>query len=840
MAVVEDQAWRGKAGVTVQTRAQPMTSQEDRPIEATPRVASALVDRLLGEGDRRAVGLVVAVALLAFANSIGNGFVFDDQFIIVNNPYIRHLRPSIIFLSGYWPDPRMDILYRPLVILSYAVNFAIGGLTPWGYHLVNIVLHAGISAVVYAVAWSLFQSRGLAFFAAIAFALHPIHTEAVANVVGRAELLAALLVFLAWFAYLKALEVDGIRRVLRYAASLICFLLALISKENAVVLLGLLVLSDVFLYTQHRRYTSVRGLLQFMAGPLRRVYPWYLATFAMYVLVRYQVLGALRTSVAGIHFVDNPIALVDLPTRLLTATKVLGKYLWLLLAPYGLSADYSYHVIPLSRRLWDPAVLATISALLLLAACAWMVRRRHPVFVFALAFFFLATLPVSNFFFPIGTIMGERLMYLPSFGFCLALGAVMQMALVRAAGGSRALVALSVGLVVGLSAAYAAGSVVRNRVWRDEETFARVTLQSSPTSAKMHKQYGDSLIRKGRLEEAQAEIETALKILPDFPEAYNDLGIALTLQGKVDEALKVFQKAASSLKGYADPFYHMGKIYELKGMRAEAEEAYRRAGQGIPMVADAAVGIALALYRLRLIPEAQRQLEDAVRRKPDSVEVRNNLGLLYLGQNRLEDARRHLQVAARLRPDSPEVWTNLGKVVQRQGETDRARWAFEKALSLKPDYSDAKQSLAVLLFAQGAPDAAIARLEETLRIDPQNAEAHNNLGAIYGQKGDLKRAEQAFQAAVRIGKDSAEAHYNLGTVYAREGKLAAARRELETAIRLKPQHAKAHYNLALLLQQTGKPDEARRHIQIARQQGFSPAGTTAPRANPLELRGLSR
>ena len=804
-------------------------SENVRPsLKPMADAASNPVDRLLGVGHRRAVGLVVAVAMLVFGNSIGNGFVFDDKFIIVNNPYIRHLRPSIIFLSGYWPDPRFDILYRPLVILSYAVNFAIGGLTPWGYHLVNVVLHAGNSALVYAVAWSLFQSRGLAFFVAITFALHPIHTEAVANVVGRAELLAALLLFLAWLAYLKALEVDGIRRVLRYAASVICFLLALISKEHAVVLVGLLILSDVFLYTERRWHPSFHGLLRFMAGPLWRVYPWYLATFAIYVLVRYQVLGALRTSLRGIHFVDNPIAWVDLPTRLLTATTVIGKYLWLLLVPYGLSADYSYHVIPLSRRLWDPAVLATISALLLLAACAWMVRRHHPVFVVAFGFFMLAILPVSNLVFPIGTIMGERLMYLPSFGFCLALGAVMQMLLVRAGGGSRALVALSLGLVVGLSAAYAAGSVFRNRVWRDEETFARLTLEASPTSAKMHKQYGNALVRKGRLEEGQAEIETALKIHPDYPDAYNDLGIALALQGKFDEALKMFQKAASSLEGYADPFYHMGKIYEQRGMRAEAEEAYRRAGQGIPMVADAAVGIALALYRLRMIPEAQRQLEDAVWRKPESVEVRNNLGLLYLEQNRLEDARRHLQVATRLRPDSPEVWTNLGKVVQRQGEIARARWAFERALSLKPDYADAKHSLGVLLSGQGALDEAIARLEEALRIDPQNADAHNNLGSLYGRKGDLKRAEQALEAAVRIDRDNAEARYNLGTVYARKGKLAAARRELETAIRLKPQYAKAHYNLSVLLQQMGKPDEARRHIQIARQQGFSPAAATAP------------
>jgi Flp pilus assembly protein TadD len=814
--------------VTVQTRAQPTTSREDRPIKAPAGEVSALVDRLLGGGHRRAVALILAAGLGVFANSVVNDFVFDDRGIILNNPYIRHFaRPAIIFLTGYWPDPRLDLLYRPLVISSYAVNYAIGGFTPWGYHLVNIVLHAANGALAYVLLWKLFGSRYLAFFSALAFALHPIHTEAVANVVGRAELMAAFFFFLAWLAYLRARDAVGFTRSAMLGSSLLCFGLALLSKEHAAVLLGALILSDLLRAATRGPGGSAGSLIRAIARPLRTTFPWYLGVFGLYTLVRYLVLGAFRTPVNDINFVDNPIVKADQLSQLLTATKVLGRYLWLLLFPHHLSADYSYNVIPLSRAIGEPAVLLTLVAVASLAVLVWIARHRRPALCFGVVFLGIAILPVSNLIFPIGTIMAERIVYLPSLGFCLAFGAAMEAGLLWAGSRSRAAAGLMLGLFVVVGALYATKTVLRNRVWRDEAVFAETTLRDVPDSSKMHKMFGTSLVRKGRYDEAIHEYEKALRIYPDYYEAYNDLGIALALQGKGDEALKVFQTAANSWPKYADPHYHMGKIYEAKGMKTEAEQAYRRAGEGFPIVIDVAVGLALALYRLRLIPEAQRQLEDAVWRKPESAEVRNNLGLLYLELNRLGDARRQLQVAARFRPNSPEVWTNLGKVVQRQGETDRARWAFEKALSLKPDYADAKQSLGVLLSGQGSLDEAIRKLEEAVQIDPRNAEALHHLGAVYGRKGDLKRAEQAFLAVVRLDQQNAEAHYNLGTVYAREGKLADARRELETAIRLRPQYAKAHHNLGVLFRQLGRAADAQREFEIARQQGMKAEGEVA-------------
>ncbi len=830
---IVDRAGRPETGVIEHKRASSDSGDSNRPLKPISSIAVNPIDRLLAVGHRRAVSLVLFVGLAAFANSIGNGFVADDDTVILNNPVIRYLgNPSVIFRSSYWPDPRLELLYRPLVIASYAANYALGGLTAWGYHLVNILLHAVNGTLAYALLWRLFQNKRLALFSALAFALHPIHTEAVANVVGRAELLAAVFIFLSWLAYLTSRDKGGYEQGTLLVSSILCFALALLSKEHAVVLIGALILSDLLLDVQSHPSLSFRDMGRSMSYRLRTSYVWYVSTLVLYLFIRYKVLGALRSPISGIHVLDNPLADVGTVTRILTATKVLGKYLWLLLVPHRLSADYSYNQIPLSRAIWDPSVLPTLLALLLMVIAACMARRRQPVFPFTLLFFGLAILPISNLVFPIGTIMGERLMYLPSLGICLALGAIMDLTLLWTMGRAQAVVALLLVAFGGLYAAYGTKTILRNQVWHDWDTFGVALLTESPNSAKVHRFVGIALARRGDLDKAKAELETALRILPDYPEAYNELGAVLTGQGKFDEALKIFQQAVKLFPEYAEPYLNIGMIYERMGKLAEASEMYHRAGKAYPLETRAAVEIALKLFRYGSLIEAQRQLELAVRVNPELFQVRNNLGLVYLRQDRLEDARRQLQVAARLKPDSPDVWTNLGKVLYRQGQIDRAKSAFEQALRHRPGYAEAKYGLGTLLTREGRLDEALRLIREALQTEPENAEAHNNLGAIYERQGRLNEAEQAFQSAVRIQPDYAEAHNNLGTVYGKQGKLAQARREFEASIRLRPTYAKAHYNLAVLLQQLGKSDDAQRELQLARQRELTPAGAAMPRALP--------
>ncbi len=196
-----------------------------------------------GRPSLSAVTFVALLAVLPFVNSFGNNFAFDDGIAIVENPLIKSLRnvPTLL-TSGYWePYPRMGKLYRPLVTISYAANYAMGGLRPFGYHLINLLLHLAVSLLVYRLALRLFRQPEGALVAAALFAVHPLHTEAVTGIVGRAELFAAAFFLLAWW-----WDLEGRGRPRYIVGSLAAFALALVSKEHAVALPGVLALSDLY------------------------------------------------------------------------------------------------------------------------------------------------------------------------------------------------------------------------------------------------------------------------------------------------------------------------------------------------------------------------------------------------------------------------------------------------------------------------------------------------------------------------------------------------------------------------------------------------------------------
>lgn len=215
--------WIPTASVSVTHASDPM-KQQPGPCGASERMPDPLGAWLPARRpDRFAILAIAAIAFLVFANSLWNGFALDDVPIVKENPAIRRLSNlRAIFGNGYWPENKV-FLYRPLVILSYALNYAVAGVRPFTYHLVNVLLHAGNSALVYCLFVALFKARGVALAGAAAFALHPIHTEAVANVVGRAELLANAFLLLGW--YLKGSDTPAPARTRWLGGSVAAFAL---------------------------------------------------------------------------------------------------------------------------------------------------------------------------------------------------------------------------------------------------------------------------------------------------------------------------------------------------------------------------------------------------------------------------------------------------------------------------------------------------------------------------------------------------------------------------------------------------------------------------------------
>jgi tetratricopeptide (TPR) repeat protein len=495
--------------------------------------------------------------------------------VVVRNSLISSVgNIPVLFTSNYYA-PNMQLgLYRPLVTASYAMNYAFGALNPWGYHVVNILLHALNAGLVFLLVRWIGGSLVASAVAGSLFAVHAIHTEAVANVAGRPELLAAFFFLLALLCHVASSR-RGIRphRVL-YAASLTSYFLGLLSKENAITLLGVILLYDA-VFDEALRGSFWQRLKRSLKKNGTSVYAGYLLVTLAYLGLRYVSLGGWNVTppTSGI---DNPLTLLSFPWSVLNALQVAWHYVWLLLFPLHLSYDYSYAQIPLFDSWTDPRCWTVLG---LTAAACWGMSRSYrlsPYFFFALGFYAVTFSIVSNLFVRIGTIMGERLIYLPSVAFCLAVGwllgrGVDGFSLLGAK--RRALAFVLAGLLV---AAHGYRSVARNADWSTKERLYLHDVAVSSRSAKALNNAGWILIDR-HLDVARGVtlVEEALRIWPDHPEWLDSLGWGYYKLGRYPEAQRVLERSLE--------LGHRGATLEERRAHLRAvEEALRRDAEIAP------------------------------------------------------------------------------------------------------------------------------------------------------------------------------------------------------------------------------------------------------------------
>lgn len=468
---------------------------------------------------RRALlfGLVVAAAaVVPYLNSLAGGFVYDDRQLVIGNPRLT----DATTVRDLFVHESAREMYRPLTMLTYLANRRLAP-GPFGYHLLNLVLHALASVAAFALARTILPSPRAALAAALAFALHPVHTEVVANIAGRAEILAALFVLLTLLAADRAARVGS--RPWR-ALSLVCFAAALLSKESAVTALAL-----VPLLTRWRSPSLPRQALA------RELVP-YGVVAAAFIAARMGVLGAF-TMAGQWPFIDNPLREAGFWEREATALVVLLDYLSMLTLPLTLSPDYTFDQVPVVRSWLDPRLLVAVGGLGGLALIVLALRRREAVLPFAAAFFALSLAVTANVLFPIGVTKAERLLYLPSFGWCLASGWL-------AARWShdfrdrRRLVAVSL-----LAIALGVRAWSYSAEWRDEATLFAAAVRSSPNSARAHSNLAAILGRARRLEPAIEHYRRALAIYPRYAVAARGLAQALALSGQTEEARHWYTEA---------------------------------------------------------------------------------------------------------------------------------------------------------------------------------------------------------------------------------------------------------------------------------------------------------
>lgn len=449
--------------------------------------------------------LVCGLALAASATSIGNGFAYDDVYLIARSPRMHSFAGAWReFAHTYWPEQSGGDGYRPLTIMIFRAEWALGGGNPLVFHVTNVALHALTAVVVFWLATALLPLAA-AWIAAALYAVHPVHVEAIANVVGQSELWVAL-----WLALAVGLFVHGRRggpvTPRRWAAIGALYAIALLFKENAIVLPALLLAAEGTVVSDRAplpvRFRALRLPLLALAL-VAVVYLWARSAVVIGGFSGFQpyiVFQALNLSATN---------------RILTMVGAAPEWLRLFLWPARLMTEYAPPYIDVAQ---GPSVTQVPGALVLLGVLGLMIAcwRRSPATSFGIAWIVVTLLPASNFVVPAGFIIAERTLLLPSVGAMIAVASLVPWLYARLE--TRRVAQYSSAMGVGVLLALGVWrSSTRNPVWKNNETLFRQAIVDSPQSYRAHFMLGVLLFEERRKTEGEAHYRMALRLFPYDP-----------------------------------------------------------------------------------------------------------------------------------------------------------------------------------------------------------------------------------------------------------------------------------------------------------------------------------
>ncbi len=630
--------------------------------------------------------LILVCGLSIGARTIGHPFVFDDHMLLGGNaPLLRGEAPLASALTdryrGAGDEVSPNELYRPVTVISLALNARLLGGGPASMHAVNVALHALNACLVYLLISALFAQPVVALLTGLLFALHPIATEAVAAVSGRADLLATTFLLAACLLGLAAARRRG-GWILVGGLGVACVtFLGALSKEA--VFVAPLLMVAVLGADSRRHQGPPRSYREYLAtaGTLAGIQCFVLL---MALMLRVRLLGYLfqtappdNPAAAYLAFVNNPLATAEPLARIFTALRVAVRGVWLLLWPARLSADYSFDQIQVSGSVPGvPEIAALGFAAAYLGLVIWSAKR-FPVAMLALSWSALCYLIVSNLIFPIGTIFGERLLYLPAIGFCLLLASGLAQWAARSQAARRAAMALAL-VTLGL---YAVRFVTRCGDWASDDALFAATVRDSPRSAKAHSNRGFTHQIAGRHVEAIESYRTALQIAPGMTGTRMSLGSLYLQTGDARQSVEQFEQVVSLDPTISVAWSGLGNAQEALEQISEAGASYRRAldlslGRNRSALAGAA--------RIRALTgqeaEAVALLESMLRSSPSDTDLKADLarahyllGIRHLHEGRRDEFRAAMRLAVELDPAEGAAHYNLALDALESGDTAAAR-----------------------------------------------------------------------------------------------------------------------------------------------------------------------
>ncbi len=624
---------------------------------------------------------MIVVVLCAYGRSLRAELVYDDLTDIVQNTYVRTFDVRGIFTSPSWAT-WVGVGYsgyRPLTTLTFAANHWFHGPRPFGYHAVNVLLHAAFSIVVAVFVGRLTGRPRVGWLTGLLFAAHPVHTDAVASVVGRAEELAALFAVGAWWLVLESRS-GPTPRAAWLALAGICVAAGTLAKESAATIVLAVAAVDAL---------SRRPADRERRPTLRRVleYGVLLGGAAAAIAVRTTVMGGMANNV--VVKMDNPLVDQAAAVRLWTTLRVIAAYARLLLWPVHLSADYSYRQVEIAGAPFAADVLAGLGVVVALGlAAAWASRRAPDVSVGVAILATTASLSLAATFLSVGPIMGERLLYLPSVGFCLLVGGAFDRLWAWRGRAGRAIAVAGVATLLG---GYVLRTAARNAVWQDRRTFAEALVADAPMSARSHRELGIVYGDLGQHDQAVRELLLSRGIVM-HPSTSYDLGNVLLAAGRYPDAVRAYEEAVALKPDLLEAMTNLATAYSNQGDEETAERWLRRVLDLNGDWADARLNLANGMLRRGRLEEAAAQYREVIQRAPADGLARMNYGVCLEALGRPGEAAEQYRMAIRLAPPSPQSHVRLVAALLSAGLTNDARIAQGDAERLFPTDPGVRES----------------------------------------------------------------------------------------------------------------------------------------------------
>jgi len=675
-----------------------------------------------GEGRLRRVLPYVLLMLLvfgAYASSLPGIFAYDDFSTVVRNPFLKSARGMRYLFSSQYYKLFGEYSYRPLVTLTYFVDFAAWGLRPTGYHATNLAIHAVMVLLVYALVKELSGKRVAGFVGAALYAVHPVLTDAVNGISFREDLLAGVFYMGAFLLYVKGRKAGRNGLV---AVSVVLFVAALLSKEIAVALPIMLLAYE----------------LAFRPGGRKSGACWVGVFFAMAICF-----GLLRLSVLhdpGEEPAGYPGG--SFGTNVLTVGWVFARYVGLVLFPRDLSV---HHYVPAVMGLGDPRAAVGIAAVVCYAGVTALSMKLDRRVGFGLVWCPVALLPVMNVI-PIANIMAERYLYLPMVSYALVWGGVLVGVGKIRGWGSVVRVAALV-----LIPALCLATAVRNLDWSNEVRLWEKAVEVYPGSSRAHGYLGAALTREKNYAAAMAETKYALSLSTE-PEANRvlvfNMSQNLRALGRVEEAIEVLKKFAEmeggegAFRAILAPAY-LG-IGDVESARAVLEEALEKDPNDF--VAMEYMG--LVLQREGKPEEGLEMLRRSVSIAPERGGAHAHIALLLIEGGEEAEALKELEEAGRMTVEETSVLTNIGMGYLKLNKLGEAEEYLLRALATDEGNAIAKGQLGELYFRKGIMVKAIPYLEEAVADYPEDLASLYRLGGAYIRAGEREKAKGALSRFV--------------------------------------------------------------------------------------------